>query len=104
VVNQLVFLPCALGFNCPNLDVIIPDFLGRTFLDSTLKYVTTTSSEVLLKLHFNNRLTRHAIAVLNFGSVFKKMRKEYAYRFEIPPSPPPNGADNLFHFLPARRP
>jgi hypothetical protein len=84
VVNKLVFLPCDLGFNCPNLDVIIPDVLRRKYLDSTLKYVTTTSSELLLKLQFNNRLTHHAIAVMNFGSAFKKMRKKYAYRFEIP--------------------
>jgi hypothetical protein len=85
VVNKLVFLPCALGFNCPILDVIISGFLRRIYLGSTLKYVTTASSEVLLMLQFNNLLTRHAKAVLNFGSVFKKMRKIYAYGFEIPP-------------------
>ena len=85
-----MLLLCALGFNCPNLDVIIPEFLRRKYLDNVLKYITTASSEVLLKLYFNNRLTRHAIAVLNFGSAFQKMRKEYAYRFEIsPPTPLP---------------
>jgi len=47
----------------------------------------TASSQLLLNLHFNNRLTRHVIAVLNFDSTFKEIIKEFAYRFEISPSP-----------------
>jgi len=58
----------------------------------------TASSEVLLKLHFNNRLTRHVIAVLNFCSAFKKMIKEYAYRFEIPPPSPQMFKYDFFDF------
>ena len=70
------------------LDVIIPVFLRRKYLYSTLKYVTTTSSEVILTLHFNNRLTCHAIAVVNFGSAFKKRGSNMHIALKSPPLPP----------------
>jgi hypothetical protein len=88
VANKLVFLLWALGFNCPNLDVIIPDFLRRKYLDNTLKYVTTASSEVLHNLHFSNRLTLHTVAVLNFGSAFKKWGRNMHIAFKSPPPSP----------------